>query len=73
MLRTESEVRADFIYKGISIASWASEHGFDRNLVYQVIKGKRRALRGDSHAIAVLLRMKRGTVSRTKRRKAAST
>ncbi len=49
---------------GISIAEWARDHGFDRNLVYSVLSGDRRALRGQSHDIAVSLGIKKGRLRR---------
>jgi len=46
----------------MSVAQWAREHGVSRFLVYQVLKGQKKALRGQSHDIAVLLGMKAGTL-----------
>lgn len=56
------EVRATFAENGISIAEWAREEGFSTALVYQVIEGKRRCLRGQSHQIAVALGLKDGRI-----------
>nr|DAW35808.1 MAG TPA: hypothetical protein [Caudoviricetes sp.] len=65
MIRTHQEVREEFARKGISYTSWAVLHGFSPNLVYEVIKGNRKCLRGQSHKIAVLLGLKKGVVSDT--------
>lgn len=62
--KTPEEARADFDRKGLSIAGWAREHGFSRSLVYEILAGRKRCLRGDSHKIAVLLGMKHGEIVR---------
>lgn len=59
-LRTPEEARAWLSYEGISIAQWAREHGFSDQLVREILKGKKRCLRGQSHNIAIALGMKRG-------------
>jgi gp16 family phage-associated protein len=48
---------------GISIAEWARENRFSCGLVYQVLEGKRRCLRGQSHKIAVALGLKAGQLT----------
>lgn len=54
-----SQVRQEFIEAGISIADWAREHNFSLQLVYAVLKGRNQATRGESHKIAVALRLKK--------------
>jgi gp16 family phage-associated protein len=44
--------------KGVSIRDWANEHGFSVALVYKVLNGQRKCLRGASHQIARELGMK---------------
>lgn len=61
-IRTSQEVRDEFIYKGISMASWAKKNGFDTATVSQVLSGKNLANRGKGHAIAVLLGLKDGVI-----------
>ena len=61
-VRTSSEVRAEFARKGLSIAGWARKHGFGRSLVYEVLSGRKKCHRGQSHKIAVLLGMKDGEI-----------
>lgn len=51
-------VRAQFVASGTSIAEWAKERGFSRNLVQQVLAGNRACIRGESHRIAVALGLK---------------
>lgn len=58
--RTAEDVRAEFAARGIAISEWARENGFSATLVYQVLSGARRALRGQSHDIAVALGLKDG-------------
>lgn len=55
-------IRSIFEECGISIAEWARAEGFSIALVYQVIEGKRRCMRGQSHKIAVSLGLKKGFV-----------
>lgn len=61
-LKTPKEVRADFEFRGESIAAWARKHGLGRSLVYEVLSGRKKCLRGDGHRAAVLLGIKRGVI-----------
>lgn len=63
MTRTPEEIRAEFQRNGISIASWATANGFSTNLVFEVLAGRKKAIRGQSHQIAVLLGLKEGVVT----------
>lgn len=62
MLRTPEEARAEFQRKGISIASWATANGFNTNMVFEVLGGRKKGLRGQAHKIAVKLGLKEGEV-----------
>lgn len=62
MLRTPEDVRREFARRGLSISEWARASGFSVPLVYQVLSGKRAALRGQSHQIAVALELKEGLI-----------
>jgi len=62
IIMTPDQVRAEFDKYGISISSWAKENGYPSALVYQVLKGDKRCLRGMSHEIAVKLGLKIGEV-----------
>ena len=62
-LRTPAEARAWLEYQGITIAQWARENHMHQSLVSEVLKGRKRCLRGMSHNIAVLLGMKDGVIT----------
>lgn len=53
------DVRRWFRANGITISAWAARHDFNPSLVYAVLKGQRKCLRGESHKIAVALKLKR--------------
>lgn len=61
--RTLHETRRLIEASGVSIAEWARENKFSCGLVYQILEGKRRCLRGQSHRIAVALGLKPGLLS----------
>ena len=61
-LKTPEEARAEFNRVGRSVAGWARLHGFQPGLVYEILAGRKRCLRGQSHKIAVLLGMKDGVI-----------
>lgn len=44
--------------QGITIKAWAATNGYHYSLVYSVLSGRRKCLRGQSHAIAVALGLK---------------
>lgn len=55
-----NRVRCTIAGSGISIAEWARANGFSCGLVYQVLEGRRKCLRGQSYRIAVALGIKPG-------------
>lgn len=59
-LHETGAVRELFADTGISVAEWARVQGFSTGLVYQVLEGRRKCLRGQSHKIAVALGLKQG-------------
>ena len=61
--RTAQQVRAEFMRKGISIGSWADQHGFSRASVNQVLTGRNAATMGKGHQIAVMLGLKDGEIT----------
>ena len=63
-MKTAEQVRAEFNRAGQSITQWAAAHGYPAYLVQQVLSGRSRCLRGQSHAIAVLLDLKEGYIMR---------
>jgi gp16 family phage-associated protein len=50
--------RHTFRERGISVMDWARERGFSPHLVYAVLAGSRKCLRGQSYRIAQELGMK---------------
>jgi gp16 family phage-associated protein len=63
-VKSPKVVRAEFNRIGKPITEWARENGFKHNLVYEVLRGRIKCLRGKSHRIAVLLGMKEGEIER---------
>lgn len=59
-LRDAKEVREWLHYLGLTIAQWARDNGYHVSLVREVLAGRKRCLRGQSHNIAVALGMKHG-------------
>lgn len=53
-----SRIKAEFNQAGISVSDWARANGFDASLVYSILAGKNRGLRGKSHFIALKLGLK---------------
>ncbi len=62
-LRTPAQARAWLEYQGISIAQWARENQKNDSLVREVLAGRKKCFRGESHNIAVLLGMKDGQIT----------
>lgn len=60
------EARERFHRSGQSVVTWAQENGFTVNLVYEILNGKRKCLRGQSHQIAVRLGVKDGFIEEVK-------
>lgn len=61
-LRTAAEARAELQRQGVSISRWAIANGFSTNLVFEVLAGRKKCLRGQAHNIAVKLGLKEGIV-----------
>ena len=62
-LRTPAEARAWLEFQGISIAQWARENKKSDSLVREILAGKKKCHRGESHNIAVLLVIKEGILT----------
>lgn len=56
----QMNVRSVIVASGISIAEWARANGFSCGLVYQVLEGRRKCIRGQSYRIAVALGLRTG-------------
>ncbi|MFC4926794.1 MULTISPECIES: DNA-binding protein [Delftia] len=50
--------REDFHRAGVTVSDWAKQHGFSPRLTYEVLRGGRKCLRGQSALIAEALGMK---------------
>lgn len=55
---TPEKVKNRFRSQGRTVTDWANEHGYSRNLVYQVLNGQSKANYGKAHEIAVKLGLK---------------
>lgn len=64
MTRTPAEARAELQRKGITVSEWAVANGFSVAMVFEVLKGNRKCIRGQSHKIAVALGLKEGEICR---------
>lgn len=61
-LRTPDEAKAELKRQGVSISRWAISNGFSTNLVFEVLAGRKKCLRGQTHNIAVKLGLKEGVI-----------
>ncbi|MEG1971297.1 MAG: DNA-binding protein [Burkholderiaceae bacterium] len=61
-LRTAGEARQALQDKGVSITQWALANRFSPNLVFEVLGGRKKGVRGQAHNIAVKLGIKHGEV-----------
>lgn len=62
MVKTPEQALKEFHRTGKTVTSWAEEHGFNVSMVYDVLRGNRKCLRGQSHRIAVRLGIKDGVI-----------
>ncbi len=60
MVKSPQEIKKAFLDRGVSLRDWAESNGFSQALVYQVLSGERKSLRGESYRIAVALGLKKG-------------
>lgn len=54
--------RTKFSRTGLSIRKWARQFGVSERLVTEVLAGRRKGVRGQSHKIAVALGLKDGVI-----------
>jgi gp16 family phage-associated protein len=59
-IQNASAIRSLIEESGISVAEWARANGFSSGLVYAVLDGRRKCLRGQSFRIAVALGLREG-------------
>lgn len=61
-IRTTEEARKALDFAGISISSWAKSNGFKPATVAAVLRGNLAARIGESHKVAIALRLKHGVI-----------
>ncbi len=57
MISTD-QAKSLFEAQGLSVAEWSRSWGFKTALVYRVLRGEAKCLRGESHQIAIALGVK---------------
>lgn len=62
LLRTPAEARAELQRQGVSITQWAIANKFSPNLVFEVLGGRKKCIRGQAHDIAIRLGIKAGEI-----------
>ncbi|MDD1138587.1 DNA-binding protein [Pseudomonas sp. TNT2022 ID233] len=60
---TPEQARADLDRRGISIAEFSRQNGLNKNLVSDLLNGRKKGRRGEAHRAAVLLRIKDGVIA----------
>ena len=60
VIRTTEEIRQEFAVRGIAISDWARQMGYSPGLVHQVLSGRLKCIRGQSHDVAITLGLKKG-------------
>jgi gp16 family phage-associated protein len=61
-IRTAAQAKAWLEQQGKSVQEFAREHDVDPATTYQVLSGRKKGRRGESHKVAVLLGMKVGVI-----------
>lgn len=61
-LRTADQARKALDFAGVSVSSWAKSKGFKPSTVAAVLRGDLAARIGESHKVAVALRLKDGVI-----------
>ncbi len=62
-LLTPEQARAALDRRGKSIAEFSREHDLNKNLVSDLLNGRKKGRRGEAHRAAVLLGIKDGVVA----------
>ncbi|MBI6601648.1 DNA-binding protein [Pseudomonas sp. S4_EA_1b] len=60
---TPDQVREQMDRQGVSIADFSRKHRLNKNLVSDLLNGRKKGKRGEAHRAAVLLGIKDGTVA----------
>jgi gp16 family phage-associated protein len=64
VLLTAEQARAELDRKGITIANFCREHALNKNLVSDLLNGRKKGVRGEARRAAVLLGIKDGVISK---------
>lgn len=59
---TTEQAREALDRKGMSIAEFSRLHALNKNLVSDLLNGRKKGRRGEAHRAAVLLRIKDGVI-----------
>jgi gp16 family phage-associated protein len=70
-LQTPQQARQWFRDHGISISQWCRDNNVSRHTVNDLLRGKQHGYYGDSHRVAVLLRLKQAPTATYHNEKAA--
>jgi gp16 family phage-associated protein len=60
---TPEQAREALNEKGMSIAEFSRIHGLNRQMVSDLLNGRKKGLRGEAHRAAVLLGIKKGVIA----------
>ncbi|WP_434674513.1 DNA-binding protein [Pseudomonas sp. R1-15] len=63
VLLTAEQARAELDRNGITIAQFCRVHGLNKNLVSDLLNGRKKGVRGEARRAAVLLRIRDGVIS----------
>ena len=61
-IRTAAQAKAWLEQQGKSVQEFARENSIDPATTYQILAGRKKGKRGESHKVAVLLGMKIGSI-----------
>ncbi|WP_296261372.1 MULTISPECIES: DNA-binding protein [unclassified Pseudomonas] len=61
-IRTAAQAKAWLEQQGKSVQEFARENSVDAATTYQILSGRKKGRRGESHKVAVLLGMKIGVI-----------
>lgn len=60
---TPEQARAALNQRGMSIAEFCRRHRLNKNMVSDLLAGRKKGLRGEAHRAAVLLGIKEGVIA----------
>jgi gp16 family phage-associated protein len=64
VLLTAEQARADLDRNGITIAQFCRQYDLNKNLVSDLLNGRKKGVRGEARRAAVLLGIKDGVISK---------